>query len=196
MSSAGKVSSTVSSRYASAFLDLAEQAKILDKVEKDLLQLKDMIGSSDALGALIRSPLIARGQQESAIQKIAEKAKFQKLTCNFLGLLAQNRRLYALPAIIRAVSKEISRRRGELMVTVETAQILTAAQTKALQTAVAKAVGQNVMLETKVNPEIMGGMIVTAGSFMIDDSVRRKLARLRGAMTGGANQNLNLKDVG
>ncbi len=154
-----------------------------------------MIESSADLQNLIRSPAGNRESQLNALMALATKAKFQKLTKNFLGVLAQNSRVNALEGIIAAALKEISQRRGEVTAKVQTATALTATQTKALQDSISKAVGADVMLEMTTDPAILGGMIVTVGSQMIDDSVRRKLERLHTAMSTGANQNVVLKQV-
>ena len=197
MSAATPVSSVVTSRYARAFIDLAAENKAIDKVEKDLSELSAMIESSADLKNLIRSPASNGEGTLNAVLSLADKAKFQKLTRNFLGTLVQNGRLNALEAIIKAAQKLLSERRGEISAKVQTASALNAAQTKALQESISKAIGAKVMLEAVTDPEILGGMIVTVGSQMIDDSVRRKLERLHGAMvSGGANQNVALKQVG
>lgn len=189
MTSAPQVSSMVSKRYAGALIDLAVQNRALEAVEKDVKALESMVADSDDLKSLIRSPLFSADQQRKAIGAIAAKAKFHKLTTNFLNVLAENRRLNALEGLLKAIKQGLSEHRGEVKATVKTASALTAAQTKALQSAISKAVGSDVSLEAKTDPDILGGMIVTVGSHMIDDSVRRKLERLKNAMHGGANQN-------
>lgn len=191
MTSAPQVSSIISARYAASLIDLAEESKISDKVEQDLESLQSMLAASSELVSAIRSPLIDREQQSAALGEIAARAQFQTLTRNFLGVLVQNRRLYALESILRATRAEFSRRRGEQTASVTTAAALTPEQTKVLQDAISKAVGSGVFLESKVDPEILGGMIVTVGSRMIDDSVRRKLERLRSAMTRQSGQNVS-----
>jgi F-type H+-transporting ATPase subunit delta len=190
VTSAPQISSIISGRYAASLIDLAEQAKLTDKVEQDLETLQSMISASSDLASMIRSPLINRAEQTNALNEIAARAKFQQLTQNFLGVLVQNRRISTLENILRAARSEFSRRRGEQTANVVTASALTPEQTRALQDAISKAVGSDVFLEAKVDPEILGGMIVTVGSRMIDDSVRRKLERLRSAMTRQSNQNV------
>lgn len=190
MTSAAKAPSEVSSRYAVALMDLAQEAKILDSVEVDMGELQSMIGASDDLSFLITSPLLGRAQKEKAVSALAEKADFQDLTKNFLGVLSQNGRLNALEDIIDAFSQELARRRGEVTVNVQTAQDLDPDQAQALSEAVSKAVGSGVTLNVKVEPDILGGMIVTVGSHMIDDSVARKLERLKAAMSKQSNQNV------
>ena len=193
MTSATKASSTVSARYAVALIDLAQAAKTLDKVEQDLAALKTMIESSPDLSLVIRSPRISRVKSEQALMAIADKAKFNDLTRNFIGVLCQNRRLNALSAIIDAFYVELSRRRGEVTVNVQTAQDMTEKQLKALQDAIAKGIGADVSIKASVEPSIMGGMIVTVGSQMIDDSVARKLERLKAAMSKQSNENFTSK---
>lgn len=195
MSSSGQTSTIVSQRYANALIELAEEGKALDKVEKDMLSLAKMIGDSDDLAALIRSPVNNQDSLYKAIFAIAEKAKFQGITTSFLGVLIQNRRLGNLPKIIEAFGSALDKRRGAITVNVEVAQDLSAKQQKELQAALSKAIGKDVAVNATVKPDILGGMIVTIGSHMIDDSVRRKLERLKVSMGSGANENVNLKEV-
>lgn len=196
MTSSVKASSAVASRYAVALIDLAEEKKKLDKVEKDLGELAAMIKGSQDLSLLIRSPLAGKMQQEKAMAALSAKAKFQDLTQNFIGVLARNGRLNALESVIEAFFVETSKRRGEVSVNVQVAQDLSAAQKKALEAAISKTVSSDVMLDIKVEPAILGGMIVTVGSQMIDDSVARKLERLQAAMSKQSNENqVNLKEA-
>lgn len=190
------ISSVVLTRYAGALIDLAEKAKSVSKVQKDLRDIEAMIAGSPELGRVISSPLISQQKQEKVMTDIAAKAKLQKLTKNFLGVLVQNRRLNALVGVIKVYNKLVSARSGEVSVRVQTAQKLTATQEKDFQKKISSAIGSDVLVETVVAPEILGGMIVTVGSYMIDDSVRRKLERLSSALKKGSNQNtVNLKEV-
>lgn len=196
------VSSVVLSRYVGALIDLAEESKSIKKIQKDFSEIEAMIASSDELADLIFSPLVAQQKQEQIISEIATKAKLDKLTKNFLGVLVQNRRLNALLGMIAEFKKEISKRSGEVLVRVETASKLSAAEQKDVEAKISKVIGSNISVEAVVTPEILGGMIVTIGSYMVDDSVRRKLERLGSALKQGSNQNninqtkaKNLKEV-
>ncbi len=197
MSSSGQVSSVVVQRYAKALIELADESKKLDKVEKDLQSLSAIIQGSEDLSATIRSPLYADEALFNVMMEVAKKAKFQDITANFLGVLVQNRRLGALPKIIEAFNGALAKRRGAITVDVQVAQDLTAKQKKELQGALSKAIGKDVAINAKVEPGILGGMVVTVGSYMIDDSVRRKLERLKVSMGAGANENTttNLSEV-
>ena len=128
---------------------------------------------------------------------IAAKAKLQALTKNFLSVLVENRRLNALPGVIGAYDKIVSMRSGEVAVRVETAVKMSVSQEKEFTKKLSTVIGSDISVETFVTPEILGGMIVTIGSYMVDDSVRRKLERLGATLRQSSNQNTvqNLKEV-
>lgn len=194
--SSGPISSVVMTRYAGALIDLAEKGKSVQKIQKDFQDIEAMIASTPELGDLISSPLVSQARQEKIINDIAVKAKMHKLTKNFLGVLVENRRLNILVGAIRTYHKMVSSRAGEVTVRVQTAQKMTVTQEKEFNKKISGAIGSNVLVEAVVEPEILGGMIVTVGSYMVDDSVRRKLERLGVSLKNGSNQNtVNLKEV-
>ena len=161
---------------------MAAGANAVEQVEKDMLALAGMIASSDDLNALIKNPLFNRAQHQRAILAIAEKAGFNDLTRRFLGVLAGNRRMGILPAVLQAFGHELERRRGTVSAQVQSAFVLSPAQTDSLQKALSDRMGQNVTLNVEVDKSLLGGMVVTVGSVMIDSSVKRKLERLKRAM--------------
>jgi F-type H+-transporting ATPase subunit delta len=121
----------------------------------------------------------------------------QQLTGNFLGVLIQNGRLSLLPSIIRQFKSEMRKRRGEIEARVETAFALSPSQTDSLQKELTKVMGANVTLKVEVNEDLLGGLVVTVGSQIIDDSVACKLEKLQRAMSAGSNENkAQLKEVG
>ncbi len=180
-------SGLVAKRYASALLDTADSQSKIDSVLKDLNDIEAMLQSSEDFARLVSSPLISREQQIASVQAIAKQAKFQDITSNFLSLLAQNRRLNMVQSVLMAIQMEASSRRGELAALVQSAFKLTAAQEKALSESLAKAVGQAVAVQVEVKEDLIGGMVVTVGSKMIDNSVKRKLERLKMEMKSGVN---------
>lgn len=182
-------SSAAAKRYATALIETAADAKALEAVEKDILSLEGLIAESQDFQKLLTSPVLNREDQQKALEAIAKKGKAHALTCNFLLLLAENRRLNILSGIIGAVKNELSKRRGELNATVQVARELNTKQLKALEKSISEAVGQAVALRVEVQQDLIGGMVVTVGSRMIDDSVKRKLDRLQQAMKSGSNQN-------
>ena len=197
--SSAQAAQLVSQRYAEALIELAEESKTLSKVEKDRSELGAMISKSEDLRAVLDSPLIDKKALSDSVNAIAAKAKFQKTTTNFLNVLVQNGRLSVLPQILQTFFASLAKRQGVVEVDVTVAQDLTAKQKKDLEAALSKSVGKNVAIRLKVEPSILGGMIVTVGSKMIDDSVARKLERLKLSLGVQANENsqnsTNLSEV-
>ncbi len=184
MSSDKSGASRLAGRYASAFFDLAVTDKRLDAVTGDLEQLSAMIDESEDLRRLLGSPVISRKNQNKAMSAIAEKAGFDGLTRNFISVVADNRRLFVLPAIIAAFREILKSHRGEATAEVVSACELSDKQVKALGLQLKKAIGSKVTIDTSVDPELLGGLVVRVGSQMIDSSLRTKLQQLRLAMIG------------
>ena len=176
--------SGVAARYASALYDLADEQGVIDAVAGDLAALSKMIEGSADFQRFIKSPVISRSEQSKAIAAIADKAQLSPLAHKFLGLLAANRRLFALPGIIAGFRDILAERRGQATAQVTSAQPLSDAQTIALIDALKKSVGRSIDIVSKVDPSILGGLIVKVGSSMVDSSLKSKLQRLKLAMKG------------
>lgn len=176
--------SGLAERYAGALYELADEAKTLDQVADDLQSLKRLLAESEDLRRLVRSPLAKRGEQEKAIARVAETAGGQALTVNFLRLLAKNRRLFALDAMIEAFLAILADRRGEVRASVVSAHPLSDDQMAKLETSLRDVAGTKVTLETAVDSALLGGLVVKIGSRMYDSSLRTKLQRLQHAMKG------------
>lgn len=171
-------------RYATALLDLADQAKKLDAVADDLRGLKALIGESGDLRSLLRSPLYDRDEKRAAMDRILAEAGVDDLTRRFVLVVADNRRLFALPRMIDGYLAELARRRGEVTARVTAARKLDQDQLKTLQQAIDKVVGGKAKIEMKVDAALLGGLVVRVGSRMIDGSIKGKLDRLQVAMKG------------
>lgn len=171
-------------RYALAMLELAGDKNQLDPVAQDLRGLLAAIEESEDLRRLIRSPLFTRAQKSKVMASIMEKSGAGDLTRRFVLVVAENRRLFVLPRIIKAYLAELSRRRGELTAEVTSAVPLSDAQHAALVEAIRSKHGGKVQVEVEIDRSLIGGLIVKIGSRMIDNSLRSKLQRLQLAMKG------------
>ena len=176
--------SGLAGRYAAALLELAEGKKELDKVASELTDLKQTVAGSEDLTRLIRSPVYSRDEQSRAMAAILDKAGVGDLTRRFVLVVAQNRRLFALPQMIDAYLSELARRRGEVTAEVTAARKLTKEQESALGESLRKVVGAKVTVDLEVDPALLGGLVVRIGSRMIDSSLRSKLEKLQFAMKG------------
>ena len=184
VSSKSTGSASVADRYAFALFELAEADKAVDQVAEELSGLDEMIHESNDLRRLIRSPIISRNDQRAAMDALLDKAGVSDLTRRFVGLVARNRRLFALPQMIVAFNDILAGRRGETTAEVVSAKALSKSQLTALSEALAKAMGSKVALATRVDSDLLGGLIVKVGSRMVDSSLRTKLHRLRLSMKG------------
>jgi len=176
--------SGLAGRYAAALLELAEDKKQLDEIATELGELKQLVAGSEDLMRLIQSPIYSRSDQTQAMAAILDKAGAGDLTRRFVLTVAQNRRLFALTQIIDGYLAELARRRGEVTAEVTAARALTPDQREALDKTLRSQVGAKVKVDLKVDPTLLGGLIVKVGSRMIDSSLRSKLEKLQFAMKG------------
>ena len=174
--------SGVAERYATALYDLADESKSLDAVAEDLRRLKAMIQGSDDLARFLRSPLIGRQAQTKGILSVLEAAKVSDLVRRFVAVVGGHRRLFALSGMIDAFLRQLAKRRGEMVVHVSSAKPLTASQTAELDKALRGIVGQKINVEAKVDPELIGGLVVRVGSRMVDTLIRTQFQKLRRAL--------------
>ncbi|MBX3579106.1 MAG: F0F1 ATP synthase subunit delta [Rhizobiaceae bacterium] len=178
--------SGVAERYAGSLYELAAQAKQVESVEADLAGVETMIAESADLARLIKSPVFSAEDQQKAITAIADKAGIKGLVGNFLRVVAQNRRLFAVPAMIAAFRRIAAEARGETSAEVTSAHALTAAQETELKAALKQVAGKDVAFAVTVDPSLLGGLVVKLGSRQIDTSLKTKLNSLK----------LALKEVG
>jgi F-type H+-transporting ATPase subunit delta len=181
---AGEVdtSSGVAGRYATALFELALEEKALEQVADDLNRFGEALDAFDDLARMVKSPAFSAEEQGKALAAILEKLKIERLTRNFLLLVAKNRRLFATSDMIRAFRAMLARHRGEASATVTAASKLTESQVTALKQALKAALGKDIMLEEKVDAGLLGGLVVKVGSRMVDTSLRTKLNSLKVAM--------------
>jgi F-type H+-transporting ATPase subunit delta len=175
---------SMAGRYAAALFELAKEEKQLPQVETDLKSFQGMLDASEDLRRLVRSPVISAEDQGKALSAILGKAGFSGLTANFFKLIARNRRLFAAADMIGNFRALLARERGEVAADVASAHALTAAQVEALKDALRLQVGKDVQINTRVDPNLLGGLVVKMGSRMIDSSLRTKLDNLKVAMKG------------
>jgi len=178
------VQASLGGRYASALFELAVERKALAGVEASLADLKATHAASPELRGLVANPLLSRAQSGQAIDAVAAKLGTDPLTRNFLGVLAANRRLGDLPAMIRAFETLAANHRGEVSAQLTSAHALDDGQIAALKAKLKARVGREVAVSTQVDPAILGGLVVKIGSAMIDSSIRTRLNTLAHAMKG------------
>lgn len=174
--------SGVAERYATALFELALEGGQLDAVDADLSRFTSLLAESDDLSRLVKSPVFSAEDQLRAITAVLAKAGIGGIVGNFVKVAANNRRLFAVPGMIVAFKRLLSRHRGEVSAEVTSAEPLTDAQTAALKEALRASIGKDVAIAATVDPALIGGLVVKVGSRMIDTSLRTKLNSLKIAM--------------
>lgn len=169
-------------RYAGAVFALAQEEKALEAVGKDLAALTDMAGEIGALSQTLHNPTVPRAEKAALMNMLQKKIKAHALTAKFLERLALNNRLALLPGIAAEYRRMLSEHQGEVTIEIITAQPLDAKNEKSLMQAFEKEAGKKARFVLTVDPAILGGVMVKMGSKLLDNSVRGKLERLRGAL--------------
>jgi F-type H+-transporting ATPase subunit delta len=180
----GGIQASLAGRYAIALFELANERKQLDAVGESLAALKQALADSEDFRALTTSPLIGRDQAMRAVAASAGAMKLDPITTNFLGVLAKNRRLTQLGNVIRAFNTLAARHRGEINAEVTSAHTLDEGQVDAIRKNLRTRYGADIAVDLRVDPAILGGLVVKIGSRMIDGSIRTKLNSLAQAMKG------------
>lgn len=174
--------SGVSGRYATALFELARDQKLVDEVKSDLDKFEAMLNDSADLKRLVRSPVFAADAQSKALSAVLDKAGIAGTAANFLKVLTANRRLFAVADVIRAYRALVAKFKGETTADVTVAEALSDKNLDALKVALKSVTGKDVALNVKVDPSIIGGLVVKLGSRMVDGSLRTKLNSIKHAM--------------
>ena len=184
METSGGIRASLAGRYASALFDLARDQRQIDAVSQSLGKLKAALAESAEFQALVSSPLISRQAAGNALAAASAPLGLDPVTSNFIGVLARNGRLRQLAEIIRIFERLAAEHRGETTAEVTTARPLDDDQLAALRSKLGARAGRDIRIDARVDPSILGGIVVRLGSQMIDASIRTKLNTLATAMKG------------
>ena len=174
--------SGVSGRYATALFELARDEKSIDAVRADLDRFETMLADSADLKRLVRSPVFSADSQSKALAAVLNQAGISGIAANFLKVLTANRRLFVVSDVIRAFRALVARFKGEAAADVTVAETLSDKNLDALKTTLKSVTGKDVALNVKIDPSIIGGLVVKLGSRMVDSSLRTKLNSIKHAM--------------
>ena len=186
MATTDQTVSGVPGRYASALFELATEEKATEEVSRQLSTFQSAIDQSEDMNRLVRSPVFSSEDQVGALAAVATQLGITGTTLNFLKLAAKNRRLSAIPEMIKAYATLLASSKGEIAGEVTSAEPLSATQLQDLKAALKATLGRDVLLSTRVDSSLLGGLIVKVGSRMMDNSLKTKLQTLKIAMKGTA----------
>jgi F-type H+-transporting ATPase subunit delta len=169
-------------RYATALFELALEQRAIDAVSADLDTFDRLVAESGDLKRLVRSPVFTAEEQIKALGAIIDRAKISTLAANFLKVVVSNRRLFAVGDMIRAYRAIVAKHKGEMTAEVTVAEQVGDAHLAAIKEALASVTGKQVKVDVRVDPTIIGGLVVKLGSRMVDSSLRTKLNAIKHAM--------------
>jgi F-type H+-transporting ATPase subunit delta len=178
----GSIVSGMAGRYANALFELALEENALDAVKTDLERFDSMVMESPDLQRLVKSPAFTAEEQSRALSALLEKAELGGLAANLLKVVASNRRLFAVRDIIRGFRILVARHKGEVTAQVTLAEAPSEHHLAAIKDALKAVTKKDVQVDVKLDPSIIGGLIVKLGSRMVDSSLRTKLNALKHAM--------------
>jgi F-type H+-transporting ATPase subunit delta len=180
----GGIQASLAGRYATALFGLARDENQIDAVTRSLDTLEAAITESADFRALTTSPLVGRAEAGKAIRALTPTLGIDPTTAKFLGVLADNGRLSELKSVIKAVRQLAAGHRNETTAEITSAFPLDDKQVAALKGNLKTRIGRDVAIDAKVDPSLLGGLVVRLGSQMIDASIKTKLNNLALAMKG------------
>lgn len=176
------IDSGMAGRYATALFELALEAGAVDSVLADLLKFDALLDESADLARLVRSPVFTADLQSKALGAVIDKVEIGGLAARFLKVVTSNRRLFAVRSIVKAFGSLVARHKGEVTAQVTVAEPLSDTHREEIRTTLSAVTGKDVRVDVKIDPSIIGGLVVKLGSRMVDSSLRTKLNGLKHAM--------------
>ena len=173
---------SIASRYATALFELSRESSALDRLEQDISELRRILSESNDFMTLIKSPVYARDEMSRAVGAVASRANLSDITKNTLALMAANRRLFALQALLDQLESLMDNHRGVVTAEVTSAQKLDETEIGRLKDSLGRKAGRDIKFNLSVDESLIGGLVAKLGSRMVDTSIRTKLSNLRNVM--------------
>jgi F-type H+-transporting ATPase subunit delta len=181
------VSRALARRYARALLDVSERNPTdgaPQAVRDELTGLRSLLAEHKDLSGVLQNPALPAEAKKKVVAAVARQTKIQPVVHRLMEMLAARDRIALLPAIAEAFQEAWNERRGVTSAEAVSAVELLPAQRDALTAALARAAGRAVELRTRIDPQILGGLVVNMGGKTYDGSVRGRLAALRQSLLG------------
>ena len=182
MSSNKSFSTETSERYSRALFEVSKEANELDKVEGDIKNFQLLVNSSSEINSFIKNPSQNITQQNQVINVLSDKLEFSKNLKNFFLLLIEKRRIFFVKKIADTFLRLCSKKRGEMKASLISSKELTQPEIDQLNKELSEAIGFNLKLDYKIDRDLIGGLKLQLGSFMIDTSIKNKLNKYKNAM--------------
>ncbi len=181
-----KRDAAVARRYARALHALASEARRAEAVADELAAFDQLLSTERELREALLRPWVKAGTKRAIVLEVAGRLGLSPLTRNFLALVAQRRRLDILGEILAAYRTSVDEAAGRIRARVRSAAALSDAERAALRERLGRRLGKTVLLDTEVDPGLLGGFVAEVGSRVLDMSIAGQLAALRERIIKGA----------
>ena len=182
MSTKKSFSTETSERYSRALFEVAKEANDLDKIEKDIESLQILINSSQEIKNFIHNPTQSKDDQNSVFKLLAGNLNFSKNLKNFMFLLIEKRRIFFVGKIIDSFLKLCSQKSGEVKASLISSKELSKTEIESISKDLSSSMGSTIKFDYRVDKELIGGLKLQLGSFMIDTSIKNKLNKYKQKM--------------
>ncbi len=171
-------SSSLARRYAEALLLNIADPQVLDEVEEELRAIAALYSESDDLRNYLLDPSVSEDERKALLERVFT-GKIHEVLMHFLDLLLKKHRFQHLPSIAAAFGELVEDQRGQARIEVTSARPLPADQADRLKRSLDGVVGKDCILETRIDPEVIGGVVAVYDDRVFDGTVRTRLAELR-----------------
>ena len=182
MSTIKSFSTETSERYSRALFEVVKEAKELEKTENDIKNFESLLKKSSEIKNFIHNPTQSKENQNNAIKLLAEKLNFSKSLKNFMFLLVEKRRIFFVEKIINSFLRLCSQKRGEVKASLISSKELSEAELNSISKELSSSTSSTIKFNYKVDKELIGGLKLQLGSFMIDTSIKNKLNKYKQRM--------------
>ena len=182
MSTNKSFSTETSERYSRALFEVAQETKDLKKIEEDVVKLKSLLNNSIDIKNFIHNPTQSKDNQNNVTQLLADKMSFSKNLKNFILLLIEKRRIFFIEKIIESFLKLCAQKRGEVKASLISSKELSKDEIENISKDLSSSMGSFIKFDYKVDKELIGGLKLQLGSFMIDTSIKNKLNKYKQEM--------------
>ncbi len=182
MSANKSFSSETSERYSRALFEVANEVKELDQIENGIKNFQSLFNSSPEIKNFIQNPTQSINVQINFIDIISDKLHFSKNLKNFFLLLIKKKRIFFVRKISDSFLKLCSKKRGEIKASLISSKELSENELNEISKDLSQSMGSTIIFDYKLDEELIGGLKLQIGSFMIDTSIRNKLKKYEQAM--------------
>ena len=182
MSTNKSFSTETSERYSRALFEVAQEASELEKIENDIKNFASLLINNLEIKNFIHNPTQSKENQNNVIKLLAEKLNFSRSLKNFMFLLIEKRRIFFVEKIIDSFLKLCSQKRGEVKASLVSSKELSETEIEIISKDLSASMGSTVKFDYKVDKELIGGLKLQLGSFMIDASIKNKLNKYKKEM--------------